>query len=86
MAEFLRQAEMKELIAAQSDPIMRDLMTMANHMLVLKVMRKEAGPTSDFDLKYFMEIIHDLAGERETLKKILDGRGDELIWMADNQG
>ena len=83
MAEFLRENELKELLASESDPVTSQLMTMANHILTLRVIRKEKGPVSDFDLRYFMEIIQDFAREHEALKKILDGRGDELIWMAE---
>jgi hypothetical protein len=38
---------------------------------------------ADFGLKFFMEVIKDFASEHEALKKILDGKGDELILMAE---
>lgn len=84
MVEFLREKEMKELVSSETNEIARELMRMAHHILVLRVARNEAPPVGDFDLKYFMEIVQDFAREQGALKKILDGKGDELIWMAED--
>jgi hypothetical protein len=81
--EFLRQREMQELIASEKDPITAHLMTFANNTLLSRLLTKEKGPVADFDLRYFMEVIQEFASDHETLKKILDGKVDELMWMAD---
>lgn len=86
MSEFLRQAEMNELIKAQTDPITQELMGMMNHILVVRLLRGEEGPTGDFDLRYFMEIIQDFASEHNTIKKILEGKGHEIVWMEEESG
>ena len=80
---FLRQEEMEELVASEKDPITQHLMMMAVQVVFSRLVRREKGPTADFDLGYFAEVIQEFASEHETLKKILDGRGDELIWMAE---
>jgi hypothetical protein len=80
-AGFLRQQEMEELIASEKDPITEHLMSMAAQVVFSRLVRKEKGPTADFDLRYFMEIIQELASKHEILKKILGGHGDELVWL-----
>ena len=81
--EFLQQEKMQELIASEKDPITAHLMIFANNTLLSRILTKEKGPVADFDLGYFMEVIKEFASDHKTLKKILDGRGDELIWMVE---
>jgi hypothetical protein len=59
MAGFLRQEEMNDLIASEPDPITADLMNQAAHLVILRVIRQDQGPIADFDLRYFMEVIHE---------------------------
>ena|ERR1700730_13323533 len=82
---FLRQTEMEELIASEKDPITQHLMTMAADVVLSRMLTKKNGPIADFDLNYFMEIVQQFANEHETLKKILSGRGDELIWLDEDE-
>jgi hypothetical protein len=84
-SEFLRQEEMKELIAAEKDRITAQLMSRAANMVVLRILRKESGPIADFDLVYFMEVIKEFADDHEALRMILNGKGDELNWMAEEE-
>ena len=83
-AEFLRQEEMKEMIAVEQDRITAQLMARAVNMIAMRIIRKEEGPLSDFDLRYFMEILREFACDHEALRRILDGRRDDLNWMADD--
>jgi len=82
---FLRQAEMEQLIASEEDPITQHLMTMAVDVVLSRMITKKNGPIADFDLSFFMEIIQQFANEHKTLKKILEGKGDELIWLAEDE-
>jgi hypothetical protein len=79
---LVRQLEMQELIDSEKDPITAHLMTMANEVVFARVLRGESRPIADFDLRYFMEIMQEFASNHETLRKILAGRGDELVWLG----
>jgi hypothetical protein len=81
--EFLRQETMKEMIASERDPITAQLMTRAVNMVFLRLARKEKGPTADFDLAYFIEVIKEFADDHEALRTIIEGRGAELDWLAE---
>jgi hypothetical protein len=81
---FLRQTEMNDLIASEEDPITQHLMEMAAHVVISRVLTRKDGPIADFDLNYFMEIVQEFAREHKTLKTILEGKGDELIWLAED--
>lgn len=81
---FLRQKEMQELIASEPNQITAHLMTFANNTLVSRLLRKAPGPAADFDLGYFMQIVQEFASDHETLRKILDGTSEELIWLAED--
>jgi len=81
---FLRQKAMQELIAAEPDQITAHLMTFANNTLVSRLLRNAPGPAADFDLGYFMQIVQEFASDHETLRKILDEKSDELIWLAED--
>ena len=50
----------------------------------MRLVRRENGPTADFDLGYFMEVVREFVSEHETIRKILDGRGDELVWLTED--
>jgi hypothetical protein len=78
---FLRRTEMQELVDSEKDPITEHLMEMAAQVVFSRVVRKERPPIADFDLRYFMEVVQDFAGQHETLKTILAGRGSELVWL-----
>lgn len=80
---FLRQEEMNALIAIEGDPITAQIMGLASHLLALRVLRKEKGPAADFDLNYFMELIQELASDHETLRNILEGKGDQMTWLTE---
>ena len=54
-------------------------MSLAYNMLVVRIMEKKEGPSADFDVLYFMQLVRDLANEPETLERILAGRGDECV-------
>jgi hypothetical protein len=82
-AGFLRQVEMEELVASEKDPITQHLMTMAAQVVLSRLVTGKNGPIADFDLAYFMEVIQDFASNHGTLKKIIDGKGEELIWIAE---
>ena len=81
---FLRQEEMQELISSEQDEITAHLMIFANNTLVARILRNAPGPTADFDLRYFMEIIQEFASDRDTLKTILTGRAVDLVWLSDD--
>ena len=81
---FLRQEEMNALIASEKDPITADLMNQAAHLVVLRVIRQEKGPISDFDLRYFMEVIQEFASDHETLTRSLKGKGSQEEWLSEN--
>jgi hypothetical protein len=83
--EFLRQEMAKEMIASERDAITAQLMTRAVNMVFLRIARKEAAPMADFDLAYFMEVMKEFAGDHEALRMILNGKGDELNWMAEGE-
>jgi hypothetical protein len=83
---FLRQEEMNSLIESEKDPITADLMNQAAHIVVLRVIRHEEGPISDFDLRYFMEIIQEFASDHEILKRSLEGKRCNEEWLPENDG
>jgi hypothetical protein len=74
---------MEELIASEKDPIAQHLMTMAAQVVFSRMVRRENGPTADFDLGYFMEVIQEFTSKHEILKKIIEGKGGELIWIEE---
>jgi hypothetical protein len=82
---FLRQKEMQELITSEQDKITSYLMTFANNTLIGRILRNAPGPAADFDLCFFMEIVQEFASDQNTLKTILDGRADELVWFTDEE-
>jgi hypothetical protein len=84
-SEFLRQKEMQELIASEKDPITADLMAMAYHVVFMRLMRKETGPVTDFDLRYFMEVIQEFSSQHSILTKLLAGKSGELAWLSDGE-
>jgi hypothetical protein len=81
---LLRDKEMRETIASEKDPITAQLMIFAYNTLISRILSKEQ-PVASFDLAYFMQIVQEFASDHATLKKILDGKGDELIWMAESE-
>lgn len=82
---FLRQEEMNALIAKEKDPITADLMRQAAHLVVLKVLRQDEGPVADFDLRYFMEVIHEFVSDHEALQRTLEGKVSQEAWLPDEE-
>lgn len=78
---FLRQEEMNDLIAKEEHPITADLMRQAAHLVVLKVLRQDKGPIADFDLRYFMEVIHEFVSDHQTLRQSLEGKVCQEEWL-----
>ncbi len=84
IANFLREAEMHEVIAAETDPITRDLMRFALNCLVSRTIRQAEAPIADFDLKYFIQVVQEFASDQEGLRLFLDGKGSETVWLAED--
>jgi hypothetical protein len=82
--EFLRQDEMNQLIGSEPNMITRELMALAGSVIFARAARREMAPVSDFDSRYFMEIMQEFCGKHERIKVILEGRAEELSWGEPN--
>jgi hypothetical protein len=40
------------------------------------------APTGSFDLVFFMQVVRQFASDHEALRKILDGKGNEYVWLT----
>jgi hypothetical protein len=79
---FLREEEMRQIVSSQQDPITAQLMGLAYHTLLVRMLRQESLPVADFDLRFFMEVIQEFCSDQETLKKVL--AGEKLpAWYSD---
>ena len=83
-AEFIRQDEANEVAKEASDLITNQLVSsaVASAIALTPIERKE-WPIADFDMKYFVEVMLNLFGERnhERLRAIL--RGEDVRWWGD---
>jgi hypothetical protein len=85
-AEFIRRDEANEATKKANDLITRQLVDSAvTQALVITPLERKEWPASDFDMKYFVEVMLNLFDEKnhKELRAILDGK--DLRWWDDNE-
>ncbi len=81
-AELLRQDEAAQLLRSVKDLTTSQLMNIAGTLIIKRYLKQEGLPITDFDLKFFMEVMMEFCGDHDTLRRILDG--EDLRWFADD--
>ena len=81
--QFVRKAEMLELLRSEKNEITSQLMWEASNSVFKRVLKGGDWPVSDFDLRFFMEVMHEFCAQHKVLKTILDGEGKSLEWFPD---
>jgi hypothetical protein len=68
-----RFVEAMELLNSVEDLTTSQLMNRANFVVLRRFNEEGQLPVADFDLRYFMEIIHEFCSDHESLRRILQG-------------
>jgi hypothetical protein len=76
---LLKQNEAMELLNSVKDLVANQLMNRANFYVTKRFMARETAPVSDFDLRFFMEVMEELFNDQEALRRILNGE-DLRVW------
>jgi hypothetical protein len=76
---LLKQNEAMELLSSVKDLVANQLMNQANFYVIKRFVARETAPASDFDLRFFMEVMEELFNDQEVLRRILNGE-DLRIW------
>jgi hypothetical protein len=71
--EILRSEEATEILEREKNPITRALLNDANFWFIKKFFENGERPVSDFDLRFFMELMRDVFSEHNVLRRILAG-------------
>jgi hypothetical protein len=82
--KILRHDEANEIIAAESDPITKHLITNAMYHFLKRYYQEKQYPVCDFDMYYFVALLHEIFSEHDVLRRILAGEkvgsfGDDRI-------
>src|SRR5690242_5989906 len=80
---FLRAEQMQEIISSEQNRITAQLMVFAYNTLVCSVLCGSQAPAGSFDLSFFMHVVQQFASDHETLRQILEGKGNEYVWLAE---
>lgn len=85
-AEFIRQTEANDVAKKADNLITRQLVDSAvAQALAFTPLERKEFPIADFDMKYFVEVMLNLFGEKNHnyLRAILDGK--DLRWWDDEE-
>jgi hypothetical protein len=72
-AEILRSEAATEILENEKNPVTRALLNNANFWFMKKFFEKKDRPVSDFDLRFFMELMRDVFSEHDVLRRMLAG-------------
>lgn len=71
--ELLRTDEANELLRAVTEPITSHLINNAMYQFMIKYHVKLERPASDFDLRYFLDVLLQIFEDHDVLRRILSG-------------
>ena len=74
---------MQEIISSEQDPITAQLMVFAYNTLLASALSEGVAPVGNFDLGFFMHVVQQFASDHDALRDILDGKGNEYVWLAE---
>ncbi len=72
-SQLLRWDEAMQLLNSVEDPITNQLMNRANFEILKRFFKLKDYPVSDFDLRFFMEIMLAFCSDHNNLREILSG-------------
>ncbi len=81
--KMLRREEAAELQNSVKDLVTSQLLSLAAMCVWRKFMENTTLPISDFDMRFFSEVMLDFCSKHETLRQVL--AGDDLRWFDDEE-
>jgi hypothetical protein len=86
-AGILRSEAATEILESENNPVTRALLNNANFWFMKKFFEKRELPVSDFDLRFFMELMRDIFSEHDVLRRMLAGeKVGQFFEDAEDQG
>ncbi len=77
--EWLHWEEAKEFLDSIDDQTTKRLMHLAHFPVLKRMMRKES-PSASFDVRFYLEIVHEFCSDQESIRRVL--AGEDLSWFG----
>lgn len=80
--KLLNQDAAKQILSSVSNPITKQLMGIAASHTLIRFKRRERLPITDFDFRFFIEVLHEFCNNHNVIRRVL--AGEDLRWWPDD--